>query len=199
MNVRQMDEFTAHLDHYFEQSEPKVLHPTFDAKPHIDMVIYEPTEKYPFWKLVTMGAGDYKMPPVKPTLGNRNEYMIFVDPDVDMTDRDIAWWYYCKLRMVADYPRFTKSHITYSHSFEWEDNDPDDEAVGAFLEFPQAIENTGILHCKLGMFKTVTCLQVVLLSKGQLEMLAEIGAEQFSNYLYPEDGTETHTISAYRK
>ncbi len=199
MNVRQMDKFTAHLDHYFEQTEPKVLHPTVDAKPHIDMVIYEPTEKYPFWKLVTMGASDYKMPHANPTLGNRNEYMIFVDPDVDMTNQDIAWWYYCKLRMVADYPQFAKSHITYSHSFEWENDDPEDEAVGAFLEFPQVIENTGILRCKLGMFKTVVCLQVVLLCKQQLEMLAEIGAEQFSNYLYPEDGTETHTISVYRK
>ena len=48
MNIKEMDAITAHFDKYFEQNDCTVLHPTADMAPHIDALLYKPTEKYPF-------------------------------------------------------------------------------------------------------------------------------------------------------
>ena len=67
--------------------------------------------------------------------------------------------------------------------------------IAAFIEVPQIIGTTEILRCKLGLMKTVTCLQVVLLNKIELEKLMEIGPMAFSDYLYPEDSSDVHFLT----
>ena len=195
MTVREMDNLTAHFDRYFEQENEHVLHPIVDNGFHVDVLVYEPTEKYPFWKLVTMGASDYKMPKIPNTIGNRNEYIMFVDADEDLHDKSVMSWYHAKLTMIASYAKFYNTHVTYSHSFEWENEDAEDEMIAAFIEFPQIIPDAGVLRCKTGLFKTVACLQVVLLTKDDLSRLMEIGRRAFSEYLYPENGGARHFIS----
>ena len=61
MNVRKMDKLIKHLDSCFEQSDSMIYHNDNMTNPHIDFLRYEPTEKYPFWKLITMGASDFKL------------------------------------------------------------------------------------------------------------------------------------------
>ena len=200
MKQRKMDKLVKHFDRYFEQSDCLVLHPVVDDGYHIDVLLYKPNGKYPFWKLVTMGASDYKMPPITPTISRYNEYIMFVDESEDLNDKEIANWYRCKLLMVATFARYNHTHITYGHSFEWENDDPDDEMIAAYVEFPQIVENVGILRCKLGMFKTVACLQPVLLNKTELAQLKKIGPEAFSYYLYPEDDDKKqHFLSEKRR
>ena len=195
MKTKAMDKLVRHLNTYFEQDDCMVSHPVVDNGFHIDILVYKPNEKYPFWKLVSMGASDYKMPKIDNTLGLYNEYMMFVDPDVDLEDKQILAWYHNMLSMIASYPYFTHTHVTYSHSLEWAQEDPGEEMIGAFIEFPQIIEDTGVLRCKLGLFKTVTCLQVVLLNRAELDKRMEIGPQAFSDYLYPEDGGKAHFLS----
>ena len=60
MKIKHMDKLINHFDYYFEQEEPKVYH-NDNMYPHIDILRYKPTLKYPFYKLVTMGASDYKL------------------------------------------------------------------------------------------------------------------------------------------
>ena len=67
--------------------------------------------------------------------------------------------------------------------------------IAAFVAFPQVIENVGILRCKMGIGKTVACLQVVLLNRDDLNMLMQTGPYAFSEYLYPEKGSEQHFLS----
>lgn len=119
--------------------------------------LYEPNQKYPFWKLVTMGASDYKMPKIPNTIGLFNEYIMFVDRDVDLKDKEVLNWYHNKLIMIATYAYYSKTHITYAHSLEWKNEFPDDEMIAAFIEFPQVIENAGVLRCRVGMFKKIAC------------------------------------------
>ena len=195
MNVKTMDKINAHFDAYFRQSALGVLHPVVDNGHHIDVLLYEPTEKLPFWKLVTMGASDYKMPKIPNTFGLFNEYIMFVDKDEDLNDREIVSWYCSKLVMIASYAKYNNTHITYGHSFEWENEDPDDEMIAAYIELPQVITDAEILRCKIGMLKTVICLQAVLLNQNELNKLMEIGPEAFSYYLYPENGGKSHYIS----
>lgn len=195
MKIKEMNKLMAHCDLYFGQSDCTVLHPVVEEGRHIDVLLYEPNEKYPFWKLVTMGASDYKMPAARNTVGQYNEYMMFVAPDVDLLDKDVVNWYRKKLLMVATYAECNKTHITYAHSFAWENEDPGEEMVGAFIEFPQILETTSVLRCKTGLFKTVACLQSVLLNEQELKKLMEIGPQEFSNFLYPEDEGRPHFLS----
>lgn len=195
MKTKEMDKLIKHFDTYFEQDDSIVLHPIVDDGLHIDVLMYKPNGKYPFWKLVTMGASDYKMPPIQNTVGLNNEYMMFVDSEVNLEDKETLMWYYNKLLTVACFAYYNKTHITYAHSFEWENDDAEDEMIAAFIEFPQIIGTTAILKCKLGLMKTVACLQVVLLNKEELAKLMEIGPIAFSNYLYPEDDSTAHFLA----
>ncbi len=185
MKNKEMDKLTSHFDTYFEQSNSTVIHPVV-MDPHIDCLLYSPNEKYPFWKLVTMGASDYKMKGLEGGLGDRNEYMMFVEPKVDLNDKDLLSWYYASLMNVATYSVYTNIPVTYGHSMEWSAEDGE-EMIGAFLTMPQIIENVGVLRCKLGLFKTAVCLQVVLLNAEENAKLLEQGPEEFDNFLYPED------------
>jgi hypothetical protein len=142
-----------------------------------------------------MGASDYKMPPVSNTISQYNEYIMFVHADVRLDDQEIVSWYFNKLVMIASFARFNKCHITYGHSFEWQNDDTEDEMIAAFIEFPQIVETVEMLRCKTSLFKTVACLQVVLLNKDDLAKLMEIGPQAFSEYLYPEDDGKPHFLS----
>ena len=195
MNLRQMDKITDHFDKYFEQTDCKVIHPLVDDGFHIDVLLYKPNEKYPFWKLVTMGASDYKMPPPTNIGSRHNEYIMFVHADEKLDDPDTVSWYFNKLVMIASFARYNRCHIAYGHSFEWKNDDPDDEMVAAFIEFPQVIETVEILCCKVGLIKKVACLQVVLLNQDDLARLKEIGAQAFSEYLYPDNDGARHFLS----
>lgn len=195
MKTREMEKFINHCDLYFEQTDCTVIHPVVDNGLHIDVLLYKPNEKYPFWKLATMGASDYKMPAVQNTVGLYNEYMMFVDAEIDLTNKEVLNWYHNKLLIVSTFAYYNKTHITYGHSFEWENDDATDEMIAAFIELPQIIETVEVLRCKLGLFKTVACLQVVLLNKDDLNKLMEIGSQEFSNYLYPEDDSKQHFLS----
>ena len=195
MKVKEMDKIINHFDKYFEQTDSMVIHPIVDNGFHVDVLLYKPNDKYPFWKLVTMGASDYKMPKISNTFGLFNEYIMFVDKEEDLNDREIVSWYHSKLVMIASYAKFYNTHVTYGHSFEWENDDPEEEMIAAFMEMPQVIPNVGILRCKIGMFKTVVCLQTVLLNKNDLNKLMEIGPQAFSNYLYPENDEKQHFLS----
>ena len=199
MKVKEMDMLIKHMDRYFEQTGCSVLHPIVDNGFHIDVLLYKPSEKYPFWKLVTMGASDYKMPKAPNSFGRFNEYIMFVDGNENLEDMNVASWFHSKLIMIASYAKFYNTHISYGHSLEWQNDDPEDKMIAAFIEMPQVISNVGILHCKVGMFKTVACLQTVLLNKNDLDKLMEIGPQAFSNYLYPENNGKRHFLSERRR
>ena len=192
MTNKEMEKFIAHLDTYFQQTDCMVLHPLV-GEPHIDTLIYKPNNTYPYWKLVTMGASDDRMPSSNPSLGNRNEYMMFIDASEDLENEDIRSQYVNYLMEVALYPIMHGCFISYGHSVEWAP-DENEEMVGAYIEMPQIIEDTGVLRCKLGLLKTAVCLQVVLLTRSEIDKLLDVGPEEFSNYLYPENDAPCHFI-----
>ena len=199
MTTKQMDRFIRHCDKYFGQKNDRVIHPVAMNEFHVDILLYNPTARFPYWKMVTMGASDYKMPPAKNTIAKQNEYIMLVDKDVDMNDKDTAFWYCQKLWRVACYSYANKTHITYGHSFEWQNEDETDEMVAAFLEFPQMFDY-GILHCKSGLFTDIACLLVVLLNKNDLDQLMKIGPQQFSEYLFPDnENAPKHFLSEKKR
>lgn len=195
MNPREMDKFVAHCNKYLQQDNCKVFHSDHIRNPHIDILKYPPNDHIPYWKLVTMGASDIKMPHCANTLGDRNEYMVFISPDINLDDHQTFAWFGNKLLMIAKYPQYAKTHITYGHSVEWSEEDGSD-MVSAFLEMPQLLGSPDCMRCKLSLFKQIILLQPVMLTRQETDHLLSIGPEQFSYYLYPEDESseKTHFI-----
>ncbi len=193
MNVKQMDRFTNHCNHHFGQKDPLVLHQD-GQRPHVDTLVYRPDGKYPYWKLVTMGASDYPMPKSPGSLGRRNEYVMFVNPEEELDDKEQLLWYANKLYMIACYTIMEKVALSYGHSMEWEPEEGSD-MVGVFLEMPQLMESVDFLRCKLGFLKEAVILQVIPLTRPELDQLLKIGPEAFSNWLYPEDEGNAHVLA----
>ncbi len=193
MKISEMIKLTKHYDKYFRQTDAIVLHPCAEEKLHIDALLYKPTDLYPFWKLATMGAGDFAMNG-KNSFGNRNEYMLFIDPSVDMEDKVTASKYYDILIRTALFPLENDIFISYGHSLEFADKN-NAGVAGIYIEMPQAIEDVGILRCKLSLFKQVICLQVIPLNTQALNQLLKVGNEDFSfTYTYPEQDEEPHWL-----
>ena len=63
MKTKEMDKIKKHFDKYFEQTDAMVMHPIVDNGFHVDVLLYKPNDKYPFWKLVTMGQAIIKCRP----------------------------------------------------------------------------------------------------------------------------------------
>lgn len=193
MKISKMTKITKHYDKYFQQKDALVLHPYSEEAIHIDALLYKPTELYPFWKLATMGASDFAMHGNN-SLGNRNEYMLFIDPSVDMNDKEIAIKYYDILIWTAFFALKNNDFISYGHSIELADKN-NTAVAGIYLEMPQAIMDTGILRCKLSPFKKAICLQVIPLDMQALNQLMKVGSEEFSyTYIYPEEDKESHWL-----
>ena len=193
LTVEQMDLFTSHCDEYLGQDNSLVLHPIIsDSSLHVDVLLYKPTADLPYWKMVTMGASDYRMPvddhyPFADQYGDRNEYIIFIDGSEDLENRDICFSYYRYLNMIAYYPPYAECLITYGHSCEWE-TDVGEEMAGAYLELPMIMEDVEFAFFELEPDHKIVILQPVLLTRAEIDMLLTIGSEQFDYYLYPEDG-----------
>lgn len=193
MKISERIKLTKHYDKYFRQTDAIVLHPCVEEKLHIDALLYKPTDLYPFWKLATMGAGDFAMNG-KNSLGNRNEYMLFIDPSVDMEVKVTAIKYYDILIRTALFPLENDIFISYGHSLEFADKN-NAGVAGIYIEMPQAIEDVGILRCKLSLFKQVICLQVIPLNTQALNQLLKVGNEDFSfSCTYPEKDEEPHWL-----
>lgn len=192
MKTSEMEKLTRHYDKYFRQTNAVVIHPCVHEDIHIDGLLYEPDGSYPFWKLASMGASDYAMNG-KNALGNRNEYMLFIDPAVDMHDKAVAIKYFDILTRTALFAHENDCFVSYGHSMEFAADDAD--VAGVYIELPQAVKDTGILRCRLSPFKKAICLQIVTLDKQALARLLEVGNEEFSyTYTYPEQGGTPHLL-----
>lgn len=193
MKISEMKKITKHYDRYFQQSDSVVIHPCFDEAIHIDALLYKPDELYPFWKLATMGASDYAMHGNN-ALGNRNEYMLFIDPAVDMYDKEIAIKYYDILNRTALFACDNNCFVSYGHNIEFADEN-DETVAGVYIELPQAVKDTGILRCRLSPFKKVICLQIIPLDRQAFDQMLKVGSEEFSyTYTYPEQDEKPHWL-----
>lgn len=192
MKLAQAEKIKKHYEKYFNQNDAVVFHPETNSQYSLDLLLFAPTKTFPFWKLATVGSSDYAMNG-KHYLGNRNEYMMFIDPSVDMKDDTIASRYMDFLVSTALFPLVNNTSITYGHSIDFADkNDPTIKAV--FIDMPFAVNNMDFLNCKYSLFRKAVFLQVVPLDQPALDLLLKLGNEQFSyTYAYPDKG-EPHWL-----
>lgn len=197
MNPTELKRLTAHYDCYFEQRCELVLHPVTDLQPHIDVLVYRPGERYPFWLLATAGASDLKMKAPKHALADRNEYILCINPDEDLDDRETIAWYHQKLVSIAMTSQ-NGDFVTIGHGIDWPLAEGE-EMTAAFVDMPQMLDDPRVLRCKLGLMKQTACLLAILLTKNEMSHLQEVGPEVFSHELFPEDGSAIHCYSERRR
>lgn len=198
MNKKNINKLAAHFDRYFNQISEKVIYSELDTGYVIDVMVYEPTDELPFYKLVTVGASDYKCKfRANSILTPYNEYMMFVSKDVDLLEDDNWSWYYNKLMLAALYPKETDSFLTYQSMVNLGE-DKESDMTGVYITFPQIINEAGILHAKLGILKKVTCLQVMPITKKEQEIYAHVGADALEDKFYPDNGQSIFLAEKFR-
>lgn len=196
MNKQRAMLLMKHFDHYFGQNDCRIAHTVNKDQLAVDIMIYCPTEKYPYWKLVTMGASDYKMSgrnELTLLKNKRNEYMMFIDPNEDMSDPAVVAWYRERLMRIVDHTVTDREMVSYGYCVEFAPEEGE-EMAAAFIELPQVIDDPRVLTCTLGLFRVAACLQVVLITKKELDLLHGVGPQTFSNYLYPNHSGARHFI-----
>ena len=193
MQSSAMDRWASHCGKYFRQdpqTEALVLHPQNSRKPHIDMLLFCPNEIYPFYKLCTMGASDYKLPL---TFCCRNEFILFLAPE----EKKNLPWFTDVLLSVALYPIENHMALTFGHSILW-GRQPETDMQGAYLDLPYPIEGPGFFTCSLGALRKTQCLQVTLLTEAETRELRRLGPEKFCEFLYPPEGRPHFLSQRYR-
>ncbi len=77
---KELEKVSAYIERQYGKYE-EVLHEIVSPDIHCDIVLVPPTDSSPFYKLVTMGAGAYKMSipkEFKSMICDRAEYVIFL-------------------------------------------------------------------------------------------------------------------------
>lgn len=189
MTEQEKELFIEHMKNNLEDTYTYSLHCEQEGFLTMDVLIYEPTKDYPFWKMVTMGASDHEMKKEIESLPNRNEYMMFIPEEVDIVHNpDDLYWYYNWMVQIAMYPYVSSEYVSYAHTLELEGKE--EEMVGVVLLFPQVLPPS-VLKCDLGNGKECACLQVMPITREEIEIKQKVGVEKFVEMFYPEDNEET--------
>lgn len=187
MNYNQIKKILNHYNKFFNSETYFSFSPiSQNLKLKITILVYEPNEKFPFWKLCTIGASDYKMKKSKDIIGNFNEYVMFVDKNEKLDeDLELRNWYFEYLLICGNFPFTSKSNLSYRHDIYLPYSN--DEMVGLCILLPEIIEDINFLTNKISTFKKVFFLQVMPITKIEREILINENFETVEKLFYPEN------------
>lgn len=202
MNDKQRAALNKHFDRYFGQECHAVMSAEESTLLPVRILLYQPNEQFPFWKLVTVGASDYKLPAKVPPFTRFNEYMMFVSADVDLTQSEEFSWYANLLMITAQYPAEEKTVFSYCHSLEMQEvfEEYEGEMCAITVLLPEAIPDLNVLFCKTGLFKKVTCLQIMPITRKELQYKLRCNdVRAFNELFYPADDSQEKHFLAEKK
>lgn len=112
-----------------------VMHEIVSPDIHLDVAVVPPNEKYPYYKLVTMGMGAYRMnvpDEFKKYKLEHAELVIFLPPDWNIKSSDERdFWPIRQLKSIARLPIYNDTWLGYGHSITAnEDSSPVAENTG---------------------------------------------------------------------
>ncbi|WP_400237154.1 suppressor of fused domain protein [Methanomethylophilus alvi] len=189
MNAKEIEKLTDHFERCFGQKAATVMRNKAETELPIDILVFAPTGRYPFWKLCTRGASDYRMPKREgvrygETATLQNEYMMFLDPTVRIEEGSDDWlWYWQILTETAMFPFSNRMGVIATDIIDL--GREQDTMQGVILLFPEVIEDTSILQCRMGLGRNVTCLQVMPVTKRELERRID-GTDADDDWLYSQ-------------
>ncbi len=164
-----------------------------EMKP-ITTLVFEPTKDMPFWKLCTIGASDSLMPERDMGMGRkanrRNEYMMLVDPEVEISQEKTEWLSLNSLLWAtAEYAFNTKENITVSDTIDMQIKG---KYCGTVLLLPEIFKSPSIVKCFISKHECISIFQVMPISRELLNKKLRKGTngiywlmEQF--YMHDDD------------
>lgn len=176
---KEMDKVSVYIEQQYGESE-LVGHEMVSPDIHCDIVIVNPTEEQPYYKLVTMGAGAYQMnvpKELKSDVCNRAEYVIFLPEDWNLeSDKIEDYWPIRMLKTVARLTVNTEDWLYYGHTVNLTD---DGRPVAQNTKFNSCLllvskgKKQYVKPLKLGRGKKVAFYQLYPLYQEELEYKLE--------------------------
>lgn len=199
---KEFEKVSAYIEQQYGECEG-VLHEFASADINCDIVIVPPTDEQPFYKLVTEGAGAYKMKipfsARSQASNNRAEYVVFLPKDWNLkSGKEEDYWPIRMLKTVSRLPIWTEDWLGSGHSVNLtEDGNPvaeDTKFNSCVLLDSKGKDNQIVEPLKLNFFgsKRVAFYQLYPLYQEELEyklkisykeLLEKVGAENINNLI----------------
>lgn len=178
-----------------------VMHEFVSPDIHCDIIIVPPTEEDPYIKLVTMGAGAYKMnipKELKSIVCDRAEYVIFLPKDWNLeSSKEEDFWPIRMLKTIARLTVDTEDWLSYGHTIQLESVAKNTGFNSCALLFSTGKKGQIVKPLKLGIFgKEVAFYQLYPLYPEELEFKLEHSMDKLIDKLDKEDN---QIINIHRK
>ena len=191
---KELDKVSAYIERQYGEYE-NVIHEFVSPDIHCDIVIVPPTDASPYYKLVTMGAGAYKMnipKELKSVICDRAEYVIFLPKDWNVNaDNEEDWWPMRLLKIAARLTVDTNDYLWITHSVQLdEDGSPaaENTAFNSFVLMPSTgKKGQDVGPLKIGLLsKKVAFYQLFPLYPEELRFKREHGYDELVKLLQEE-------------
>lgn len=191
---KEMDKVSSYIEQQYGAYE-LVAHEMVSPDIHCDIVIVPPTKEQPYYKLITMGAGAYKMNIPKGLSGvcDRAEYVVFLPKDWNLeSDKEEDYWPIRMLKAIARLSLWADDWLYISHSVNLtEDGSP----VAGNTKFNSCMllasvgkDGQTVEPLKLGLFgKKVAFYQIYPLYQEELEYKMEHSFNELVDKIDDED------------
>ena len=183
---KELEKVSAYIERQYGEYE-NVIHELVSPDIHCDIVLVPPTEVSPYYKLITMGAGAYKMnipKEFKSMICDRAEYVIFLPKDWNVAaDNEDDWWPMRMLKSAARLTVDTDDYLCFSHSVQVnEDGSPiaENAQFNSFMLMPSIGKDGQLVEpLKLSLLgKKVAFYQLFPLYPEELEFKLEHGYDE---------------------
>lgn len=203
---KEMEKVSAYIEQQYGKSD-LVGHELASPDIHCDIVIVPPTDEQPYYKLVTMGAGAYKMnvpSELKSEVCDRAEYVIFLPKDWNIqSSKEEDYWPIRMLKTIARLPLRSEDLLCYTHSVNLTD---DGSPLAENTQFNSCVllvsvgkDNQVVKPLKLSLLgKKVAFYQLYPLYQEELDYKLEHSFDELIDIIDDKD-IENLVINIHRK
>ncbi len=199
----ELDELDAFICDMFGTYE-NVFHEIVSPDIHLDVCIVDPTEEDPYYKMVTMGAGAYKMA-IPDQWKDYNldyaEYVIYLPKDWNINSgADEDYWPIRTLKSTARLPIDYDTWLCYGHTLQSdEEGSPYASNTGfnsVILDFAE--NKKGDIRMIMPSGKVINFYEVIPLYPEELKFKIENGADALFGK-FKEEGIQYKVLDINRK
>ena len=181
-----------------------VFHEIASPDIHLDVCIVEPTEEDTYYKLVTMGAGAYKMAiPEKWQKYQLDyaEYVIYLPKDWNINSgADSDYWPIKTLKDVARLPIWCNTWLSYGHTTQ---SDEEGSAYASNTRFNSVVLNyaenrNGDVRLVMPSGKVINFYEIIPMYPEELQFKMENGADALFEK-FEEKGIQYRVVDINRR